>query len=63
MTIKQLGSTMRKLRGERSIREVAAASGMTRDQIRGIERGTRAYTMPSFLALCKALGVTMEVKP
>jgi len=61
MTPKQIGAAVRKARGQRSIREVAGAAGLHRDQIKGIEQGTTAYTMPTFLALCKTLGVTITL--
>lgn len=61
MTLKQIGAALRKARGQRSIREVAGAVGLHRDQIKGIEQGTTAYTMPTFLALCKELGVKIEL--
>ena len=57
MTPKQIGAAMRKARGQRSIREVAGAAGLHRDQVTGIEAGTKAYTINSLLALCKALGL------
>lgn len=56
MTPKQIGAAMRKARGQRSIREVAGAAGLHRDQVTGIEQATKAYTMPVFLKLVKALG-------
>lgn len=56
MTHKQIGAAVRKARGQRSIREVAGAAGLHRDQVTGIERATKAYTMPVFLKLVKALG-------
>lgn len=56
MTTKQIGAAMRKARGQRSIREVARSAGLHRDQVTGIEQGTKAYTMPVFLKLVKALG-------
>lgn len=62
MTPKQIGAAMRKARGQRSVRQVAEAAGLHRDQVRGIETGTKAYTMPTFLTLCKALGVRLMVE-
>lgn len=56
MTTQQLGTLIRKARGKRSIREVAMASGLHRDQVKAIEAGRTAYTMPVFLRLCEALG-------
>ena len=56
MTIKQIGESARKARGQRSISEVAEAAGLERHQVTGIEQATKAYTMPVFLKLCKALG-------
>lgn len=56
MTPKQIGAAVRKARGQRSVRQVAMASGLHRDQVTGIERATKAYTMPVFLKLVKALG-------
>lgn len=56
MTPKQIGQAVRKARGQRSIREVARSAGLHRDQVTGIEQATKAYTMPVFLKLCKALG-------
>ena len=56
MTPKQIGAAARKARGQRSIREVAGAAGLSRHQVTGIEQATKAYTMPVFLKLVKALG-------
>jgi len=56
MTTRQIGAAVRKARGQRSISEVAEAAGLERHQVRGIELGTKAYTVVSLLALCKALG-------
>jgi hypothetical protein len=56
MTTKQIGKAIRKARGQRSIREVARSAGLHRDQVTGIEQATKAYTMPVFLKLVKALG-------
>ena len=56
MTPKQIGAAMRKARGQRSIREVAGAAGLSRHQVTGIEQATKEYTMPVFLRLVKALG-------
>ena len=56
MTPKQIGAAVRKARGQRSIREVAGAAGLHRGQVTGIEAGTKAYTINSLLALCKAVG-------
>ena len=57
MTPKQIGAAMRKARGQRSVRQVAGAAGLHRDQVTGIEAGTKAYTVQSLLKLCKALGL------
>ena len=62
MTIKQIGAAVRKARGQRSIREVAGAAGLHRDQVTGIEQGTKAYTVLSLLALCKAVGLHLQAK-
>ena len=62
MTPKQIGAAVRKARGQRSIREVARAAGLHRDQVSGIEKGTTAYTMPTFLALCKAVGLRLVLE-
>ena len=59
MTPKQIGAAVRKARGQRSIREVAGAAGLHRDQVTGIEAGTKAYTINSLLALCKAVGLRL----
>ena len=59
MTIKQIGAAVRKARGQRSIREVAGASGLSRHQVTSIEQGTTAYTINSLLALCKAVGLRL----
>ena len=56
MTPKQIGAAVRKARGQRSISEVAEAAGLERHQVTGIEKATKAYTMPVFLKLVKALG-------
>lgn len=62
MTIKQLGAAVRKARGQRSIREVAGAAGLSRHQVTSIEQGTTAYTINSLLALCKAVGLHLHLR-
>ena len=62
MTLKQIGAAMRKARGQRSISEVAEAAGLQRHQVTGIEHGTKAYTMPAFLKLCKAVGLRLHLQ-
>ena len=62
MTPYQIGKAIRKARGERSIREVAGAAGIHRDQVTGIEQATRAYTVLSLLALCKAVGLHLHLQ-
>jgi transcriptional regulator with XRE-family HTH domain len=57
MTPKQIGAAVRKARGQRSISEVAEAAGLERHQVTGIEQATKAYTVLSLLALCKAVGL------
>ena len=61
MTPKQIGASIRKARGQRSIREVAASAGLHRDQVTGIEQGTKAYTINSLLALCRAVGLRVRI--
>lgn len=60
MTPKQIGAAVRKARGQRSVREVAGAAGLHRDQVAGIEAGTKAYTIHSLMALCKAVGLRLQ---
>ena len=62
MTIKQVGAAVRKARGQRSIREVAGTAGLHRDQVTGIERATKAYTVVSLLALCKVVGLHLHLQ-
>ena len=62
MTIRQIGESVRKARGQRSISEVAKAAGLERHQVRGIELGTKAYTVVSLLALCKAVGLHLHLQ-
>ena len=64
MIPKQIGAAMRKARGQRSIREVSEAAGLSRHQVTSIEQGATAYTINSLLALCKAVGlrVAFEAK-
>ena len=59
MTPKQIGALLRKARGQRSVRQVAGAAGLHRDQVAGIEAGTKAYTIHSLLTLCKAVGLRL----
>lgn len=59
MTPKQIGALLRKARGQRSVRQVAGAAGLHRDQVAGIEAGTKAYTINSLLALCKVVGLRL----
>ena len=60
MTTKQIGAAMRKARGQRGQREIAALAGLTPGQVSAIERGATAYTVPSLLALCKAVGLRLH---
>ena len=62
MTTNQIGKAIRKARGQRSIREVAGAAGLHRDQVTGIEQATKAYTVLSLLALCKAVGLHLHLQ-
>ncbi len=41
MTIKQIGASVRKARGQRSISEVAEAAGLERHQVTGIEQAKK----------------------
>ena len=59
MTTRQIGAAVRKARGQRSIREVAGAAGLSRHQVTSIEQGTTAYTINSLLSLCKAVGLRL----
>lgn len=59
MTPKQIGASMRKARGQRSVRQVAGAAGLSRHQVTSIEQGTTAYTINSLLALCKVVGLRL----
>jgi transcriptional regulator with XRE-family HTH domain len=61
MTTKQIGAAVRKARGQRSIREVAGAAGLHRDQVTGIEQASKAYTIHTLLALCRVLGVSVTI--
>ena len=63
MTAKQIGASMRKARGQRSIREVAAAAHLSRHQVTSIEQATTNYTIQSLMALAKVVGVTIQTKP
>ena len=63
MTPKQIGAAVRKARGHRSVRQVAEAAGLHRDQIAGIEAGTKAYTVQSLLKICKVLGLRLHFLP
>ena len=62
MTTKQIGALVRKARGQRSIREVAGAAGLSRHQVTSIEQGTTAYTINSLLSLCKAVGLHLHLQ-
>ena len=62
MTIKQIGASVRKARGQRSISEVAEAAGLERHQVTGIEQATKAYTVLSLLALCKVVGLRLVLQ-
>jgi transcriptional regulator with XRE-family HTH domain len=63
MNPKQIGAAIRKARGQRSIREVAGAAGLHRDQVTGIEQASKAYTVQSLLKLCDALGISIKIDP
>lgn len=63
MTPKQIGAAVRKARGQRSVRQVAGAAGLHRDQVAGIETGTKAYTVQSLLKLCKVVGLRLQFLP
>lgn len=60
MTPKQIGAAVRKARGQRSIREVAGASGLSRHQVTSIEQAATAYTVQSLLKLCDVLGLRLH---
>ena len=60
MTPRQIGAAMRKARGQRSIRHVAGAAGLSRHQVTGIEDGSKAYTINSLLALCRVVGLRLH---
>jgi transcriptional regulator with XRE-family HTH domain len=60
MTPKQIGAAVRKARGQRSIREVAGAAGLSRHQVTSIEQGTTAYTINSLLKLSKEVGLRLS---
>ena len=62
MTPKQIGALLRKARGQRSVRQVAGAAGLHRDQVAGIEAGTKASTINSLLALCKVVGLRLHLQ-
>ena len=62
MNPKQIGAAVRKARGQRSIRAVAGAAGLHRDQVTGIEQATKAYTVNSLLALCKVVGLHLHLQ-
>lgn len=57
MTPKQIGAAVRKARGQRSIREVAGAAGLSRHQVTSIEGASTNYTILSLIALAKAVGL------
>jgi transcriptional regulator with XRE-family HTH domain len=61
MTPKQIGASMRKARGQRSIREVAGAAGLSRHQVTSIEQATTNYTIQSLMALSRVVGVTVTI--
>lgn len=61
MTRKQIGTTMRAKRGNRSLRHVAVESGLQRRQIKGIEQGSMNYTINSLLALCDTVGAQLKI--
>ena len=64
MTPKQIGALLRKAREARgwTWNRTATESGLKADQIKGIEQATKDYTMPTFLRLCKVLGVTVRIE-
>ncbi len=59
MTTTTIGTTIRKARGDRSIREVARVSGLSRQQVMNIEQAATNYTIHSLLTLVKEVGVTI----
>lgn len=61
MTTQHIGAAIRKARGARSIRQVAAAAGLHRDQVKAIEEARTNYTIGSLLALCREVGVELRV--
>lgn len=63
MTPKQIGASIRKARGQRSIREVASAAHLSRHQVTSIEQATTNYTIQSLMALSRVVGVTVELNP
>lgn len=62
MTEQEAGEALKKKRGERSIRSVAKAAGITPAQIVSIEKATRAYTFRTLLALAKEVGADITIK-
>jgi len=61
MTTNQIGASVRKARGQRSIREVAGAAGLSRHQVTSIEGATTNYTIGSLLALAKVVGLRLYI--
>jgi len=61
MIPKQIGAAVRKARGQRSIREVAGAAGLSRHQVTSIEQASTNYTIQSLLALAKVVGAKVTV--
>ncbi len=61
MNEKKTGEVLRKKRGERSLRDVAEAAGVTPRQVQDIEQARTAYTYRSLLALAKAVGAQIKL--
>lgn len=62
MTATNIGKTIRKARGERSLRCVAREARVESSQVKRVEQGVEAYTITTLLAVSKAVGVTITAK-
>lgn len=64
MTPKQIGATLRAARKACgwTWNRAATESGLKPDQVKGIEEGSKAYTVQSLLKLCKAVGLHVQLQ-
>ena len=62
MTPYKIGIAIRKARGDRSLREVAEAAGVNKDQIMSIESASTNYTIETLTKVAKEVGCAVVIQ-